>query len=255
MGSQTENLLKCAGIEYATIVDGSAIIEPILARLLTQARQSSSPVALLVGKNVFAKSSRQQESHPPAQLSRADIISAIATARPTDAIFCTTGYASRELYDWREKNKGSHQFDFLNVGAMGHVAQIALGYALAKPDAQVTCVDGDGSAIMHMGGLATIGWRSPAHFLHVVVNNGCHESVGGQPTAGITIKLVEIALACGYKRAKQVADASALRQALDEAAHGQGPYFIEALAKTGVDGNLGRPTDQFLALKNAFMKM
>lgn len=95
-------------------------------------------------------------------------------------IVFTTGMASRELFELREKNEQDHKKDFLTVGSMGHASQIVLGIALTKRECDVYCVDGDGAMIMHLGGMAIIGDKGPLNFKHILINNGAHDSVGGR---------------------------------------------------------------------------
>lgn len=113
---------------------------------------------------------------------------------------------SRELFELRKVRGEGHGYDFLTVGSMGHASQIALGIALNKPDKIICCFDGDGATIMHMGSLAIVGQRAPRNYIHIVFNNGAHDSVGGQPTVGLDIDIPEIAKACGYKTFHSVED-------------------------------------------------
>jgi len=130
-----------------------------------------------------------------------DIIQHIIQVAHEDVIVSTTGKASRELFETRENNGQSHKFDFLTVGSMGHSASIALGVAIHEPNRRVWCIDGDGASLMHMGSMAVIGAKSPSNFIHVIINNGAHDSVGGYPTVAESINLNQIALACGYRGA------------------------------------------------------
>ena len=114
-------------------------------------------------------------------------------------IVSTTGMISRELFEYRESVNQGHERDFLTVGSMGHASQIALGIALRQADRKVYCFDGDGAVLMHMGSLAVIGSLHPANYVHVVFNNGAHDSVGGQPTVGLQVNLSLVAKACGYR--------------------------------------------------------
>lgn len=121
-----------------------------------------------------------------------------------DPIVSTTGKASRELFETRVANGQSHKYDFLTVGSMGHSSSIALGIAINKPNVRIWCVDGDGSVLMHMGSMAVMGANKPRNVIHVVINNGAHETVGGMPTVANQIDLVAVALACGYPKAVSV---------------------------------------------------
>jgi phosphonopyruvate decarboxylase len=118
---------------------------------------------------------------------REEIIRHITAVSGKDIIVSTTGKTSRELFEIREEKRQSHKYDFLTVGSMGHSSSIALGIALNKPKTRVWCIDGDGAALMHMGAMAVIGAKSPGNFTHVIINNGAHESVGGQPTVADSI--------------------------------------------------------------------
>lgn len=146
----------------------------------------------------------------------------------------TTGKLSRELCELRRRRGESGASDFLTIGGMGHASSIALGVALAQPHrlvraptaerrrarllfesallvraAQVVCLDGDGAALMHLGALAIIGRSGARNYRHVVLNNGAHDSVGGQPTVALDISLVDVARACGYARCGAYAAAAA----------------------------------------------
>jgi phosphonopyruvate decarboxylase len=160
--------------------------------------------------------------------------------------------ASRELYELREKHGGSSGRDFLTVGSMGHASSLALGAALSRPDALLTCLDGDGAALMHLGAFASIGTLAPPGLRHVVLNNGAHDSVGGQPTAAFRVDLTAIARACGYKRVYRADTLPALRQALGE--RRDGLTFIEVRVRRGARADLGRPESSPLENKAAFME-
>ena len=134
-------------------------------------------------------------------LCREEAIRHIVRAAGEDPIVCTTGKASRELFEVREQNGQGHQYDFLTVGSMGHASSIALGIALQKPERRVWCIDGDGAALMHMGAMAVIGVNAPKNLVHVIINNGAHETVGGMPTVMGSVDLPAVARACGYHHA------------------------------------------------------
>ena len=187
-------------------------------------------------------------------LSREDAIRAIVEAVGEDPIISTTGKASRELFELREEKGQGHQYDFLTVGSMGHSSSIALGIALQAKDRRIWCLDGDGAALMHMGALAVIGSLQPPNFIHVVLNNEAHESVGGMPTAAGCIDLPGVARACGYLDAVSVTELQDLRNALDQAKKQHRLTFLEVKCSLGSRNNLGRPTSSPLENKQAFMR-
>src|SRR5690606_22516214 len=144
-----------------------------------------------------------------------------------DVVVSTTGMASRELYEYRVARGDGQGNDFLTVGAMGHTASIAFGLAMARPDRRVVCLDGDGSVLMHMGALGIVGQSDCRNLLHLVINNGAHDSVGGQPTVGFGVDLVQIARACGYKHVYRAETPDAIRETFQSLGTATGPAFLE----------------------------
>ena len=169
-----------------------------------------------------------------------------------DAIVSTTGMISRELFEYRTAMNQGHERDFLTVGSMGHASQIALGIALAKQDRNVWCFDGDGASIMHMGSMAIVASKAPKNYIHVVFNNGAHDSVGGQPTVGLKIDLPAVAKAVGYKQVFSVDNKESLQKQLSYL--GVGPVFLEVKVKKGNRKDLGRPTTTPIQNKEALME-
>lgn len=185
---------------------------------------------------------------------REDIIELIVKHAKNDIIIATTGKTSRELFEIREKENQSHERDFLALGSMGHSSSIALGIALAKKEKRIWCIDGDGAALMHMGAMAVIGAFAPPNYVHIVINNEAHESVGGQPTVSGEIDFCTIAQGCNYhsvQKANTLEEFESILSCLDNL---QGPVFIEVKAAIGSRSNLGRPTISPTQTKEAFMR-
>jgi phosphonopyruvate decarboxylase len=207
--------------------------------------EKKSPHALVIRPGIFAPYALQTKEPDQGELSREDAIAIIiGSSAPQGICFCTTGMASRELYEIRERLGQGHEQDFLTVGSMGHASQIALGAALQRPNLPVTVLDGDGALLMHLGALAAIGCAGPANFRHIILNNGAHDSVGGQPTLGLKIDIPAIARACGYVEAKMITNAAELRSALAEkppAGKKAGPVLLEVRVRRGARNDLGRP--------------
>ena len=187
-------------------------------------------------------------------MKREEIIEHILKVSKDDPIISTTGKASREVFEIRERNKEGHAKDFLTVGSMGHSSTIALGIAYQKPNTKIWCIDGDGAAIMHMGSMGIIGASAPKNYVHILINNGSHESVGGMPTVGLEINFVQIALGCGYKSAVSVDNFEDLDKVLMEAKNRNELSFVEIKCSIGSRADLGRPTTTPLENKNGFMK-
>lgn len=184
---------------------------------------------------------------------REEIIRHITEVSGQDPIVSTTGKASRELFEIREANGQPHGYDFLTVGSMGHSSSIALGIAINKPEQKIWCIDGDGALLMHMGAMAVLGSVGPKNLVHILINNGAHETVGGMPTVAGQVDFPSIARACGYGSAEKVSDFGALDKALRKAKEEEGLHFIEAACAIGAREDLGRPTTTAQENKKNFM--
>lgn len=169
-------------------------------------------------------------------------------------VISTTGKISRELFENRVSAGQAHKCDFLTVGSMGHASSIALGVAMQKPKSRVWCIDGDGAALMHMGAMAVLGSSGCRNIVHIIINNGAHETVGGMPTVAAKTDFVEIAKACGYAHAVSVDNLEALDKALQEAKDSGELCLIEAKCAIGSRKNLGRPTTGTMENRKAFME-
>ena len=187
-------------------------------------------------------------------LNREEIIRHIVRAAGNDPIVSTTGKASRELFELRTAGGQGHGHDFLTVGSMGHSSSIALGIAAQKPETRVWCIDGDGAALMHLGAMAVIGAAGPRNLIHVVINNGAHETVGGMPTVAGQIDLAGVARACGYPHVLRAETYPALDDALAAARARNELAFLEVRCGLGARADLGRPTTTALQNKEAFME-
>lgn len=187
-------------------------------------------------------------------MSREEIIQHIVAVSGEDPIISTTGKASRELFEIREANSQSHKYDFLTVGSMGHSSSIALGIAINKPNTRIWCIDGDGALLMHLGAMAVIGTNKPSNFVHIVINNGAHETVGGMPTVAERIDITAVAKACGYPSAVTVSSFSDLDRELETAKRRNELFLIEVKCSIGARDNLGRPTVSTIENKKNFME-
>lgn len=213
-----------------------------------QAMAEGRPVALAVRRGTLAPYALARREADLGALSREAAIEAVVAhfgRHPGTVFVSTTGMASRELYEIRERLGQDHSHDFLTVGSMGQAAMIALGIARAQPSRQVVCLDGDGATLMQMGNLAIAGFSGAANLLHVVLNNGAHDSVGGQPTLGGRVDLTAVACACGYAAAEPFRGATAADLAAHlaavEAAAGGRSRFLEVRVAKGARADLGRP--------------
>jgi phosphonopyruvate decarboxylase len=261
-GQITLSQLDVMDIPYQIITSEIESAHAQIQGLLNQAIERQGPVALVVRKQSFAPYKKAEtKPEPVATLtdklptleSREHMIQQIVSALPAEAaVVATTGMASRELFEYRKAQQAGHGRDFLTVGGMGHASQIACGIALAQPDRQVICIDGDGAMLMHMGSLTISAQQS--NLLHIVLNNGAHDSVGGQPTIAAQLSLAEIASAAGYAQVFSVSGTEDLKTVLQQALHSGKSSFIEVLCRKGARADLGRPTRTPAQNKQDFMQ-
>lgn len=243
-GRCTVALLESIGVPAKVLPDVSAGAADCIADAIVDASRDRTPVALVVRDGTFAAVEGAVVPNLPGAPAREAALEAILESVPHDAVVvCTTGMASRELFEIRRRQGQADAGDLRVVGSMGHASQIALGIAMAQPDRSVYCVDGDGALLMHMGSLALIGTRRQANLFHIVLNNGAHDSVGGQPTAGLAIDICAIARACGYAAAHRADDLDAVRRVASQPRVSGGTTLLEVRVATGARAGLGRPDE------------
>ena len=227
----------------------------VIAKACVLMRERKVPVALLVRKGAFAKYKLKKDRVTDFPMNREGAVKCIVDLLgKDDVVISTTGKTSRELYEYRAARGDGHGNDFLTVGAMGHTGSIAMGVARAQPGRRVVCMDGDGSVLMHMGALAIVGQSGLPNFVHIVINNGAHDSVGGQPTAGFEVDLVKVAMACGYRHARSVSTADEVKDALGQLRGGNGPVLLEIRVNKGARDDLGRPKSKPVENRDALMQ-
>lgn len=252
-GEVTVKLLEDMGI--STFVIGKETTDVEVESTMTEFRNilaQGKDVAFVVRKGALSYDGKVVYKNDNAMV-REDIIRHIVVVSGEDPIVSTTGKASRELFEIREANGQSHKYDFLTVGSMGHSSSIALGVALNKPNKKIWCIDGDGAVLMHMGAMAVVGANAPKNLVHVVINNGAHETVGGMPTVAAKMDLVAIAKACGYPNAVSVNTFDDLDRELKSAKSTNELTLIEVKCSIGAREDLGRPTTTALENKLNFM--
>ena len=251
-GKITTGLLNVMGIDYTVLSKEEDKAEVQIQKAVAYMQSTKQCYALIIEKDTFDAYTLQNAENNDLTMSREEAIQTVAAALgEKDCIVSTTGMISRELFEYRAAMNQGHERDFLTVGSMGHASQIALGIALAKQDRSVWCFDGDGASIMHMGSMAIVANKAPKNYIHVVFNNGAHDSVGGQPTVGLKIDLPAVAKAVGYSQVFSVDNKESLQKQLSHM--GDGPVFLEVRVKKGNRKDLGRPTTTPIQNKEALM--
>lgn len=253
-GRVMTDLLDAMEIPWFVLEASTPDSGEVVAAACNAMREKMGPAAILVRAGTFDRYTLSSDGSADFPMTREDAVQAIADAlSEDDIVVSTTGKTSRELFEHR-KASGVQGNDFLTVGGMGHTASIAMGLARSQPARAVVCVDGDGSVIMHMGALAIIGNSAVPNLLHIVINNGSHESVGGQPTVGYDIDIPAIARACGYRQARSVSGLEDLKSEVALLRRDEGPTLLEVKVRKGSRKDLGRPTSTPIENRDALMK-
>lgn len=253
-GEVTIKLLE--DMHIATFIIGKDTTDDEVAKVMDEFKKildAGKDVAFVIRKGALTDAPKVEYKNDY-MMKREEIIQHIVAASGEDPIISTTGKASRELFETRVANGQSHKYDFLTVGSMGHSSSIALGVAINKPEQRIWCIDGDGAVLMHMGSMAVIGSNKPKNLIHVVINNGAHETVGGMPTVANDIDLVAIAKACGYPNAICVYNFEDLDRELETAKSRSELSLIEVKCSIGAREDLGRPTTTAIVNKQKFME-
>lgn len=256
-GLITTQTLDMLGIKYEILDEATNNDEMRLKvkKAYNYMKENNEPYALVIKKDTFYEYKLKNNTVFDFEMTREEAIEIVISRMKENSVtVSTTGMASRELFELREKNKEAHNKDFLTVGSMGHASQIALGIALSNKDKDVYCIDGDGALLMHLGGLAIIGNQETKNFRHILINNGAHDSVGGQETVGFKIEILAIAKACGYKQCYSCSSKAELLDLSEKITTVEGPVLLEIKVKKGARKDLGRPTTTPIENKESFMK-
>lgn len=252
-GRVTPQLFDALGIDYE-IIDSESDIEAVMDHAM-EVLSEDKPFACIIRKGTFEAYRLRNVKKDISSFPREEAIHMVTSHVPENGfIVATTGKISRELYEYRMQQEKTADRDLLTVGSMGHCSQIALGIALEKPDKQIFVYDGDGSILMHTGGMGLIGKLAPKNFKHIVFNNASHDSVGGQPTVADTLNIAEIAKTFQYRWTSRVSHKDELEDVLPEFLSVRGPALLEIQVAKGAREDLGRPTITMQELKSACMK-
>lgn len=250
MGRMTHPLLSLMGLEHRAFPRENTAIAPSLAEAVAVMDASGLPFAFVMAKGDVADSGLDQP--PPARPTpgrRDDFVSGgvrplraqvlerfLALTDDATAVIATTGKCGRELYTLADRDQHLYQ-----VGSMGGASGMALGLALNTAK-RVVVLDGDGAALMKLGTLATIGAQAPTNLTHILLDNGVHDSTGGQATVSASVDFAAVALACGYAYAAACDELDGFERALGQASGAGGPSLIHLRMAPGSMNKLGRPT-------------
>ena len=249
-GEITLNLLEVMDIDYFVIDKNTEKINDLIKIVVDNSKSKSKPTAIVVRKGTFAP----YEYYAKNELydwNREDAINTLLDFVNDDYVVSTTGKTSREVFEAREFRGETHGRDFLTVGGMGHASQIACGISMSS-DKRVWCFDGDGAALMHLGAVGISAIHANSNFVHILLNNFSHDSVGGQPTIADKIDLPGVFKNLGYRKIFSVDSDSKLREIMENLPI-EGPVLIEIKINSGARKDLGRPTKTPLQNKQDFI--
>ncbi len=250
-GKITRELLKLLGIKFLIIRSKKNFSK--ISKLLDTAKKYNKPVALLIEKNIF----KSKENKKKINILNKGIKREIAIKEllkkidKNTKIVSTTGYTSRELFQIRKNENIKLGKDFYMVGGMGHSLMVSLGLSINK-NIEVICLDGDGALLMHLGSIRTSGIFGKKNLKHIVFNNYCHESVGGQRTFSEDLSFTKIAKNLGYKSIFKIQRKLDLKKNLSKFLISKGPSMLEIIIDVGTINDLKRP-DDFIKIKNNFI--
>jgi phosphonopyruvate decarboxylase len=250
MGGIMHELLEVIAVAHRAFPRDSDEILSALAAARSATVDERLPFALIMEQGVVADEPLRASAVASAgaghcidlteggeRLSRAAVLEQFLAEVPESAaVIATTGKCGRELF-----TLGDREQHFYQVGSMGCASAVGLGIA-CNTDRPVVVLDGDGAVLMKLGNLATIGAYRPSNLIHLLLDNGVHDSTGGQPTVSAGVGFASIAAACGYSWAFSVDSLTGMRTALAESFRREGPTLIHARIKPGSINPLGRPT-------------
>ena len=252
MGEITTGLFDLMRIPWEYFPTEEALVAPVLERAVGHMAREKTPYGLVMKKDsvegykLKTKAQRRpiaagpdDASRWPQELpSRTDVLRAIQNAsRPDDCLVATTGFTGRELYALEDRANQIYM-----VGSMGCASTFGLGLAWAQPKKRVIVLDGDGAALMRMGGLATIGYERPSNFVHILLDNESHDSTGGQSTVSHSVDLAAVARACGYARSVRATSLEQLGKIVGDQEGTKELTFVHVKMKPGAPDDLPRPT-------------
>lgn len=250
-GEVTKSQLDILGVPYL-VIDSESDVSSTISYAVKKIKESGNSVALLVKNNIFEPIIQNSKKPSAPSLKRYQALNTLLDLSNEDIVITSTGKISREVCELRNQRKEA-QRDFLVVGSMGHTSSVALSIALNKTSRRIICIEGDGSALMHLGAIPTIAENRPKNFIHIILNNHAHESVGGQPTAAQDFNFTELAKTSGYEMQLTASTIEEIYTCWNQIVQTQGPCMLEIKVECGSMKGLGRPSNTPIECKNNFM--
>ena len=253
-GKITINILKLLKIKYVILRQNKDLIK--LQKKIVGAKKNNDMVACLIENGTFRKLKKQKKQINYYKLDKEyflkTLLKSIEKLKHKTKIVTSTGYNSREILHLREKYKFKNSQDFYMVGGMGHTASVALGYSLSSKK-NVVCIDGDGSFLMHLGSIKTLGTFANKNMKYFLLNNNSHDSVGGQSTFANTLNIKNLAKSFSFQKYYCIENGANLKKKINELLNEKKTTFIEIKISNSKVKNLPRPNN-LIKIKNKFMK-
>ena len=255
MGRIMISLLDVLEIPYKILNPQKKSIEKALYEAIEHFKENNGPFAFIIRRGFFQDYELKMKQVNDYDLSREEaIITIMDNLEGDEIIVSTTGYTSREVYEYRENNKRDHCKGFYNIGSMGCASSIGLSIALQKPDKRIIVFDGDGAVLMQMGAFTTIGKYSPKNFVHIIFDNHVHETTGNQPTNSATVNFLNMALASNYNIGKLITSKADLLKIISNLKNIEGPLLIVVRVKVNTRSNLKRPEKDIKEYKKELLQ-
>ena len=251
MGETTEKILKLLNIKYTVIRKESDLKK--FEKQIKEVNKKKTIVACLIENGTFNKSKLLKKKKDTFSLSKEFFLNSLLKCIKNDMrIISSTGYTSREMMYLRKKNNHKKGKDFYMVGGMGHTASVALGYAMTSRNKTI-CLDGDGSFLMHLGSIKTAGSFAKENFKYILLNNNCHDSVGGQPTYADKIDYKNFSKSIGFEKFFLIDKEKNILNKIQRFLNSKKKSFLEVKIANSKIKNLPRPKD-LIKIRNNFLK-
>ena len=260
-GTITDAMLKISAAKYDYL---SADINKAKGQLEKEDAciKNNRPLFFIVRRNTFSaeklnetgeKNKRPGElvksSNPKEDITRLQALETISKFKNDKTVLLVnTGKAGRELFEIEDSDH-----NFYMVGSMGCISSIGLGLSLVKNNIRIIAIDGDGGLLMRMGSLATNSYYGKDNLLHVLLDNNCHDSTGGQKTVSRHINFPNIAYACGYNKVVEINCLEELKHQIVNWQHHPVLTFLNVNVSKGSKENLGRPVVKPYQVKDRLM--
>ena len=251
-GKITTQLLKLLNINYTIIRSKSDLKK--FEKQIKNAKKNSSTIACLIEKDLFEKNQKKiNKTIKNYNLDKQIFLKKLLeNLNRNTKIISSTGYTSREILYLRNKYKYKKSKDFYMVGGMGHTSSVSFGYSLFSKKKTI-CLDGDGSFLMHLGSIKTLGNFANKNFKYILINNNSHNSVGGQTTYMNTVNLNKFSKSIGFKKFYKIENSKNLDAKIKKFLNSSTLSFLEVKVSNTTSKNLPRPKN-LIKIKNIFMK-